>query len=234
MQWKFNPLTVASIVTILVISDPRRLQILSTHAPFNAPRISRRTIQSNTFNNNYSRPSNYQLSPVYYSMNNIANNNINTIDPFGGKSRRGTIILNSPGYSNQFSNQRISQRGGRTNLAPGVQFSRVNLGVPMVNLHQGKSKDIVVLGVQNMDPSRSIYQGNSNQIGMIGGTVRGNNGFPNNGFAGGVGPRGMGIPGSTGPGGFTGSVSGPGLAPGMGGSRGTQRVSVVKPLMVKN
>lgn len=173
---------------------------------------------------NYYRPANYQYSPAYYSMNNLRSDNINNLDPFGGKARRSPINLNNPGYTNQFGAQALA-RGGAPAPAPGVQFSRVNLGVPMVNLHQGKKQKIVVLGVQNLDPSRSVFQGNVGGSGTLNGGVGVNAGFPQGGAGSFPGP---GMPGGAG----FGSGSGGGMAPGMGGRNVAQTVAVAKPLMV--
>jgi hypothetical protein len=164
-------------------------------------------------------------------MNNMQNNSINNIDPFGIKSNKKHYILNSPGYSNQFKT--VFRGGQGSGGFAGPQFSRLNLGVPMVNLHHGKGK-IIVLGKHNLRPSQSVYNGNLN-VGLAPGNVSNNvminqNGFPNTGGA--IMVNQPQTPGQTGLGIPNGNIIGNGAVPLSSGaisSTGT----VIKPALVK-
>ena len=233
MQWQIRSVSLLTIITIILLHNPHKCQIFSSTAPFNAPRISTRSNQSSIQNQSYSRPSTYQLSPAYYSMNNMQNNSINNINPFGMKSNSNHYILNSPGYSNQFKTVFRGNQNGNVFGTP--RFSRLNLGVPMVNLHKGKGK-IVILGKHTMKPNQSIYNGNINNMGVMQGNVNSNviisqNGVPNTG---GTVMINQGVPGQGG----IGPVNG-GVLTNLNGSIPVQTGSVqtmgtvIKPALVK-
>ena len=186
MQLNFKSVFYLHLLTFLCSIKEFRTQMLSTSAPFNAPRFSN---QKNQQSNIYLQPGNqsqdYKLSPTYLSMNNMSNSNVNNIDPFNRKVSKQSIVLNNPGYTNQssnsFINMNLNGRGG------GGNFSRLNLGTPLVNLHRNKGSKIIVLGTQNLRPNQNVY--NNNMINL--------RGFPNN-------PQNMnmGVPVNTMPGGM--------------------------------
>jgi hypothetical protein len=244
MQWQFHSVSLITYFTFILISQPIFAQLFTSTAPFNAPRISSRAGQSDSRSQSFYQPASYKLSPAYYSMNNIQNNNITDINPFGTQIKKKNFILNTPGYSNQFNS---GIRMGTNNSGNGfrnTQFSRLNLGSPLTNLHQGKG-NVVVLGLSNLKPNQSVFNGNTGNIGVVSGNVNNNvmiqpNGFPNTN---GVRPGGMMIS----PGvissptvvsnpsviGVNGSVTGGGMIPVNNGNVNNSGISDIKPLMVK-
>jgi hypothetical protein len=110
-------------------------------------------------------------------MNNLQNSNLNSINPFNNRKTKEKPILNYPGYSNQFmssvNRSNVIAGGVPGGFSGSGQFSRLNLGAPLVNLHHGKKEGIVILGLQDLRPSQQAFNSSTNVTGNL--TVPGGN-----------------------------------------------------------